>query len=98
MFAGMKIHQQVQKGITNREPALKTAIWKFNSYCDTLQQILCNILPVTLTYPFLSTFPQNLPLSITILPSWKMFGSILYLMHLLCGLWTNLYIKVFMVC
>ena len=51
MFAGMKI-QQVQKGITNHEPALKTTIQKFNSYCDTLQHLAGNSnIPI----------PQHLP-------------------------------------
>ena len=58
MFAGMKIHQQVQKGITNCEPTLKTTIWKFNSYCDTLQHLASNSnIPI----------PQHLPTKLTIL-------------------------------
>ena len=40
MFGGMKIHQQVRKGITKCEPALKTAIQKFNTYCNTLQDLI----------------------------------------------------------
>jgi hypothetical protein len=30
------LHQQTRKAISKREPALKSAIRKFNSYCDTL--------------------------------------------------------------
>ena len=40
MFRGMKIHQQVWKGITKCEPALKTAIWTFNTYCNTLRDLI----------------------------------------------------------
>ena len=36
----MKIHQQVWKGITKREPMLKTAIRKFNTYCNTLRDLI----------------------------------------------------------
>ena len=39
LFPGTKIHQQVQKGITNHEPALKIAIRKYNTYCDILQNL-----------------------------------------------------------
>ena len=42
VFSGTKIHQQLWKGITNWEPTLKTAIQKFNSYCDTLQDLTAN--------------------------------------------------------
>jgi hypothetical protein len=30
------LHQQTRKAISKREPALKSAIRKFNGYCDTL--------------------------------------------------------------
>ena len=33
---GTKLHQQTRKAISKREPALKSAIRKFNNYCDTL--------------------------------------------------------------
>lgn len=34
--SGTKLHQQTQKAITRRTPALTAAIRKFNSYCDQL--------------------------------------------------------------
>ena len=52
MLTGTKIHQQVWKGITSQEPTLKTALWKFNLYCDTLQELTSNSgIPI----------PQHLP-------------------------------------
>ena len=52
MLTGMKIHQQVRKGITSWEPALKTTLWKFNLYCNTLQELTSNSgIPI----------PQHLP-------------------------------------
>jgi len=38
-ITGTKLHQQTQKAISKREPALKTAIRKFNGYCDTLAEL-----------------------------------------------------------
>lgn len=56
--AGTRIHQQVRKGITKREPALKTAIRKFNSYCDTLRDLVGNSNTPT---------PHHLPTKLAIL-------------------------------
>ncbi|KAG1722374.1 uncharacterized protein EDB91DRAFT_1240225 [Suillus paluster] len=36
---GMKLHQQTRKAITKRQPALMTAICKFNSYCEQLDSL-----------------------------------------------------------
>ncbi|OSX57077.1 hypothetical protein POSPLADRAFT_1061782 [Postia placenta MAD-698-R-SB12] len=36
---GTKIHQQTRKAIAKRTPALKTAIRKFNHYCETLKEL-----------------------------------------------------------
>ncbi|KAG1836304.1 hypothetical protein F4604DRAFT_1886125 [Suillus subluteus] len=36
---GTKLHQQTRKAIAKRQPALMTAICKFNSYCERLESI-----------------------------------------------------------
>ncbi|KAG1801850.1 uncharacterized protein BJ212DRAFT_1450041 [Suillus subaureus] len=36
---GMKLHQQTHKAIAKRQPALMTAICKFNSYCEHLDSL-----------------------------------------------------------
>ncbi|KAG1882368.1 hypothetical protein F4604DRAFT_1990635 [Suillus subluteus] len=36
---GMKLHQQTRKAIAKRQPALMTAIHKFNSYCERLEDL-----------------------------------------------------------
>ncbi|KAG0695531.1 hypothetical protein DFH29DRAFT_879985 [Suillus ampliporus] len=36
---GMKLHQQTPKAIAKRQPALMTAICKFNSYCEQLDSL-----------------------------------------------------------
>ncbi|KAG1719291.1 hypothetical protein EDD22DRAFT_983371 [Suillus occidentalis] len=36
---GMKLHQQTRKAIAKRQPALMTAIRKFNSYCKRLESL-----------------------------------------------------------
>ncbi|OSX55799.1 hypothetical protein POSPLADRAFT_1163054, partial [Postia placenta MAD-698-R-SB12] len=36
---GTKIHQQTRKAIAKRTPALKTAIRKFNRYCESLKEL-----------------------------------------------------------
>ncbi len=38
-ITGTKLHQQTRKAIAKRTPALKTAIRKFNTYCDTLERL-----------------------------------------------------------
>jgi hypothetical protein len=35
----MKLHQQTHKAIAKRQPALMTAIYKFNSYCEHLESL-----------------------------------------------------------
>lgn len=39
---GTKLHQQTRKAITKRQPALMTAIRKYNRYCDTLEELAGN--------------------------------------------------------
>jgi hypothetical protein len=39
LIPGTKLHQQTRKAISRREPALKTAIRKFNTYCDLLAKL-----------------------------------------------------------
>jgi len=39
IITGTKLHQQTRKAISRREPALKTAIRKFNCHCDTLTNL-----------------------------------------------------------
>jgi len=35
----MKLHQQTQKAIAKRQPALMSAIRKFNAYCEQLEAL-----------------------------------------------------------
>ena len=39
MGAGTKLHQQTRKAISKRQPALMSAIQKFNLYCEQLQEL-----------------------------------------------------------
>ncbi|KIK24299.1 hypothetical protein PISMIDRAFT_61754, partial [Pisolithus microcarpus 441] len=36
---GMKLHQQMQKSIAKRQPALMAAIRRFNQYCEQLEEL-----------------------------------------------------------
>ena len=39
MGADTKLHQQTHKAISKRQPALMSAIRKFNSYCEQLEEL-----------------------------------------------------------
>jgi len=39
LYVGTKLHQQTRKAITKRQPALMSAICKFNSYCERLAEL-----------------------------------------------------------
>lgn len=39
LLKGTKLHQQTRKAIAKRQPALMTAIRKFNSYCERLESL-----------------------------------------------------------
>jgi hypothetical protein len=36
---GTKLHQQTRKAISKRQPALMTALRKFNAYCERLEEL-----------------------------------------------------------
>ncbi|EMD37963.1 hypothetical protein CERSUDRAFT_48433 [Gelatoporia subvermispora B] len=42
---GTKLHQQTRKAIQKRQPAILSAIRKYNKYCATIEQLISNHIP-----------------------------------------------------